>query len=325
MYMNAVDLKGRNIFITGGTGFIGSRLAELLVNKNRIWCYDNCRRVSPKVKELLKHKNFVFIKGDILDKAKLARSIPKKVDIVFHLAAIAGVSSYYKMPLETMSVNLIGTYNMLELFKERSLDVFVDFSTSEVYGRYAKNVKETNDTMQGPVSDLRWTYSTSKVASEWLSHCYYHRYGLPVVSIRPFNIYGPPQIGEGAIQIFASNALENKDIWINGSGRQVRAWCYIDDFIDGLLLAAAMRRKSVGGVFNIGNPEARVTIYQLARKIIAIAGSSSKIRFRKNTRTDVEFRVPDISKARRMLGYSPSIGLLEGLKRTIAWYRKNPL
>lgn len=323
--MKQPDIKNKNIFITGGTGFIGSWLADLLVNDNRIWCYDNCRRVSPKIAELLRHRNFTFIKGDILDKEKLKKSVPKKVDIVFHLAAIAGVSSYYKMPFETMSVNLIGTYNMLELFKDKKLDLFLDFSTSEVYGKFAKNVKETDDTAQGPVSDLRWTYSTSKIAAESLSHCYYHKYHLPVVSIRPFNIYGPLQIGEGAIQIFASNALKDKDIWINGDGSQVRAWCYIDDFIDGVLRCVKRRKDVVGNTFNIGNAKAAATTYQLAKKIVAITDSNSKIRFRKHAGTDVEYRVPDVTKAKKLLGYAPSVNLSEGLKRTIEWYRENPL
>jgi len=323
--MKSVNIKNKNIFITGGTGFIGSTLADLLLGDNKIWCYDNCRRVSPKIKELLRHKNLTFIRGDILDKAKLKKSIPKKVDIVFHLAAIAGVSSYYKIPLETMSVNLIGTYNMLELFKNKDPEVFVDFSTSEVYGKYAKNAKETDDTTQGPVSDLRWTYSTSKIAAESLCHCYYHKYHLPVISIRPFNIYGPFQIGEGAIQIFASNALKDKDIWINGDGSQVRAWCYICDLIDGVLRSVKMRKEAVGNTFNIGNPQAAATTFELAKKIVAITGSNSKIRFRKAVRTDVEYRVPNVFKAQKILGYSPSVGLSEGLERTIEWYRENPL
>lgn len=323
--MKFADVKNKNIFVTGGTGFIGSHLISLLIRKNKIWCYDNCRRVSPGMKYLIRHKNLAFVKADIMDRAKLGRSVPKKVDMVFHLAAIAGVSSYYKMPFETMSVNLIGTYNVLELFKKRDLEVFVDFSTSEVYGKFAKNVKETDDTTQGPVSDLRWTYSTSKIAAEALSHCYHYKYGLPVISIRPFNIYGPSQIGEGAIQIFASNALQDETIWINGNGSQVRAWCYIDDFIDGVLRSVKMRKTAVGNTFNIGNPKAAATTFQLAKRIVAITGSSSKIRFRNNVGTDVEYRVPDISKAGKMLGYSPRIGLSEGLKRTIEWYRENPL
>lgn len=317
------EIRNKNIFVTGGTGFIGSHLIDLLIGKNRIWCYDNCRRVSPRIKEIIRHRNMKFIKADILDKDRLRRSIPKDVDIVFHLAAIAGVSSYYRMPFETMQINLIGTYNLLEAVKGKALDVFVDFSTSEVYGKYAKNVKESDDTRQGPVSDLRWTYATSKIAAESLSHCYHHKYGLPVVSIRPFNIYGPLQIGEGAIQIFASRAIGGEDITVHGNGRQVRAWCYVDDFVKGVMLCVQRRGDSVGNTFNLGNPAAAVTTTGLAKLIVGITRSDSRIRFKKNNRTDVEYRIPDISKARRLLGYAPSVGLREGLVKTIAWYREN--
>jgi nucleoside-diphosphate-sugar epimerase len=318
-------IKNKNIFITGGTGFIGSWIIDTLVDDNKIWCYDNCRRVSPKFEGLLKHKNLKFIKGDILDKAKLKKSLPKKLDMVFHLAAIAGVSSYYKMPFETMSINLIGTYNLLELVKDRDLEIFVDFSTSEVYGKNAREVGEESDTAQGPISDLRWTYAISKLAAEELSHCYHHKYGLPTVSIRPFNIYGPLQIGEGAIQIFTRNAIENKEIIINGDGSQVRAWCYIEDFLDGVFRSIDRKKTSVGNTFNIGNSSARATTLELARIIMDLCGSDSKIRFKPMANKDIEYRVPDISKAKKLLGYSPSIGIREGLKRSIEWYRQNPL
>ncbi len=321
--MISSSVKEKNIFITGGSGFIGSWLIERLIRDNRIWCYDNGRRFSPKAKELLKHKNMTFIKGDILDSVKLRKSFPKDIDIVIHLAAIAGVSSYYKIPYETMKVNLIGTYNLLEIVKDRSLDVFIDFSTSEVYGRYAKNVTEEDDTALGPISDLRWTYSTSKIAAERLTHCYHHKFGLPAVSIRPFNVYGPLQVGEGAIHIFAHEALKNGRIVIHGDGSQVRAWCYIEDFLDGVIRCIVRRRKAIGNTFNIGDPSSAVTIRELAKKIIRISGSSSRMHFVKQPRTDVEYRIPDISKAKRLLGFKPSIDLTEGLRRTIEWYRKN--
>ena len=318
-------IKNKNIFITGGTGFIGSWLIDTLIEGNRIWCYDNCRRVSPKIKELAGHRNLTFIKGDILDKEKLKRSLPRKVDIIIHLAAIAGVSSYYAIPLETMKVNLIGTYNLLELVKDKDIGLFIDFSTSEVYGRFAKNVKEEDSTTQGGISDMRWTYAISKLASEKLCHCYHHTYKLPIVSIRPFNIYGPLQIGEGAIQIFASQALKGKDITIHGDGSQVRAWCYIEDLLDGVFRCITGSRKAIGNSFNIGNPKAAVTTLDLAKRIVRICGSDSKIHFKKEKRTDIEYRVPDVSKAKKLLGYVPSISINEGLERTIEWYRQNPL
>lgn len=318
-------VKNKNIFITGGCGFIGSWIIDKLIRDNKIWCFDNCRRFSPRARILLNNKNLTFIKGDILSRDRLNKSIPKKVDIIFHLAAIAGVSSYYSMPFETMKINLIGTYNILEAVKDKKIELFMDFSTSEVYGRYAKNVNEESDTCQGPISDKRWVYAISKIAAEGLSHCYRHEYKLPVVSVRPFNIYGPLQIGEGAIQIFVRNALKNEDIWVDGNGRQVRAWCYIEDFISGIFGCYRHRDKAVGNTFNLGNPNAAVNMTELARKIVDLSASKSKIRFRKNSRTDIQYRVPDISKARKMLDFAPQTTLSEGLQRTIEWYRLNPV
>jgi len=318
--MNHDEIKNKNIFITGGCGFIGTWLIGKLIQNNRIWCYDNGRRFSPRMKELLKHRNLTLIKGDILDKEKLEKSLPKKSDIVMHLAAIAGVSSYYKMPLETIKINVIGTYNLLETVKDRGVGLFVDFSTSEVYGKHASNVSEESDTSQGPISDLRWTYSISKIASEELSHCYHHKYGLPVVSVRPFNIYGPGQVGEGAVQIFVSNALKDKTIYVTGDGSQIRAWCYIEDFVDGIF-RCILKKDAVGEVFNIGNEKCAVTTMALAKKIIKLSGSKSKILTRPHMGTDIGKRIPDISKARKILGYRPSVGLDEGLSRTIEWHR----
>lgn len=320
--MANIKIKGKNIFITGGSGFIGSAIASRLIEHNRIWCYDNLRRFSARMKELLRHRNMTFIKGDILDKKKLGRSIPKNIDIIMHLAAIAGVSSYYQMPLETMKVNVLGTYNILEAVKDRSPELFIDFSTSEVYGRRAENVSEDDDTRQGPISDLRWTYSISKIAAEEFTHCYHHKYGLPVVSIRPFNIYGPGQVGEGAIQIFIAKALKNETIYVNGDGSQVRAWCHIDDLVEGALRCIAFRKKSAGESFNIGNPSGKATSLGLARLIVKLSGSKSKIKLRRIAHSDIDYRVPDISKAKALIGYRPKVGLKEGLAGTIEWHRR---
>ncbi|MDP3789220.1 MAG: GDP-mannose 4,6-dehydratase, partial [Candidatus Omnitrophota bacterium] len=169
------------------------------------------------------------------------------------------------------------------------------------------------------------SYSVSKVAAERLSHCYHHKYDLPVVSVRPFNIYGPLQVGEGAIHIFVRNAVNNDDIFIDGNGSQVRAWCYIEDFIEGVMGCIKNRKGAVGKVFNLGNPGAAVNMTKLAKKIVEITGSGSKIRFRDNARTDIQYRGPDISRARKILSFRPSVSLDSGLKRTISWYRENPV
>ncbi|MFC1555368.1 NAD-dependent epimerase/dehydratase family protein, partial [candidate division KSB1 bacterium] len=198
----------------------------------------------------------------------------------------------------------------------------IDFSTSEIYGPHIFRAKEDGETIQGDLKDARWTYSISKLAAEKLSHCYYWDRKLPVVSIRPFNIYGPGQVGEGAIQIFATKALNNEDIVITGDGVQIRSWCYIEDFVDAVQECMS-RIKIDGNSFNIGNPLETVTIYGLANRIISHLGSKSKIVFNKHMGVDVQLRVPDISKAQELLGYNPKVGLNEGLERTIQWYNEN--
>ncbi|MBM4320277.1 MAG: NAD-dependent epimerase/dehydratase family protein, partial [Deltaproteobacteria bacterium] len=198
---------------------------------------------------------------------------------------------------------------------------FVDFSTSEVFGRYAYKVAEGDATSLGAVGEARWTYAVSKLATEHLALSYCKQHGLPALSIRPFNIYGPRQVGEGAIHHFIVRALRNEDLKIHNDGSQIRAWCYIDDIIDGLLLCLE-RDEAVGQAFNIGNPRSTLTIYDLARQVLRLSSSASRLQFVPMEQTDVELRIPDIDKARTLLGFEPKVDLEEGLLRTILWYRK---
>jgi UDP-glucuronate decarboxylase len=221
-----------------------------------------------------------------------------------------------------MKVNMIGTYNVLEAaMKQDNVERFIDFSTSEVYGSYAYKLGEGDTTTMGAVGEARWTYAISKLAGEHLAHSYYKEFGLPVVSLRPFNIYGPMQVGEGAIHTFITRALKNEDILIHGDGDQIRSWCYVDDIVQGILLCLE-KREAMGHVFNIGNPKGTITILSLAQKIVDICESKSKIVFVTKTFVDVELRIPDIEKAKKILGYGPKVDLDEGLKRTIEWYKR---
>ncbi len=315
-------LSGKTVFLTGGAGFIGSSLAERLVDQNKIVIYDNLHRNALKSTTLPDHPNVQFKQGDVLDGEGLAKAMQGATHVV-HLAAIAGVDTVMKSPVRTMRVNLLGTVNVLEAASHlTNLECFVDFSTSEVFGTHAYKVEETHVTSQGSVGEARWSYAVSKLAGEYLTHSYYHEMKLPAVTVRPFNIYGPNQVGVGAIHHFIRRALQDEEIEINGDGSQIRAWCYISDIVDALLLIFE-KPEAKGEVFNIGNPRSTVTVFDLAKHIIRLAGSKSKIGFRPLNYTDVEIRVPSIEKARSLLGFEPKVDLEEGLKATISWYRRH--
>ncbi len=314
-----MKVKDKVIFITGGAGFIGTALCERFHKDNKVILYDNRHRNALQYFDCKDHENVTVIEGDILDVEHLKKSI-KNVDIVIHAAAIAGVSSYYKMPLKTMEVNMIGTFNLLSILKEIDLELLIYFSTSEIYGPHIFRASEHGETIQGDIKDARWTYSISKLAAEKLCYCFFLEKKIPMVAMRPFNIYGPGQVGEGAIQIFTNNALANENVVITGDGVQIRSWCYIDDFVDAVE-SSICSVKITGNSFNIGNPQATVTIFELAKKIINYLESDSEIEFNDHMGIDVQLRVPDISKAQQMLEYSPKVALEEGLKKTIDWYK----
>ncbi|MCX6777310.1 MAG: NAD-dependent epimerase/dehydratase family protein [Candidatus Micrarchaeota archaeon] len=201
-------LRNKRILITGGAGFIGSHIIESLIGENEITVIDTFSQNAVKYTDFEKNKNLRLVKGDVLDEKLLAQHA-KDVDMVIHMAAIAGVANVIGHPSRTISVNLIGTYKVLEAFKKSGLERFVNFSTSEVYGPQADNVDEQSLTSQGPVGDPRWTYAVSKVAAEHLGYRYMQEFGLPFVSVRPFNVYGPRQVGGGAVKIFVEKAISS--------------------------------------------------------------------------------------------------------------------
>ncbi len=315
-------IQGKNIFITGGAGFIGSSLIGRLIEKNKITVYDNFKRNSLENRDYKDHPNLKLVKGDILDYPPLEKAM-KGAQIVVHCAAIAGIDTVIKHPTETIRVNLLGTAKVLEAAKELSgLERLVDFSTSEVFGQAAFRSEETDTTQIGAVGEARWTYAVSKLAAEHLTKAYHQEFGMPTVSVRPFNVYGPGQIGEGALKKFIQLALEDKDIMIHGDGNQIRAWCYIDDFLDGLLLGLT-HPNAIGESFNIGNARAVITIYGLAQTVVRVLRSNSQLRFEERSGPDVELRVPSVDKARNLVGFHARIDLEEGISRTAEYYRKH--
>jgi nucleoside-diphosphate-sugar epimerase len=316
-------LEGRQILLTGGAGFIGSTLARRLLPANRVTVLDTGSRNALAGTDIADHPNLNLVIGDVMD-PEAVRAAMRGCTIVVHLAAIAGVDTVIKMPVTTMKVNMIGTYNVLEAaVAEGGMERFVDFSTSEVFGSYAYKVSEGDVTSLGAVGEARWTYAVSKLATEHLSHNYGVQYGLPALSIRPFNIYGPGQVGEGAIHRFIVRALRGEDLEIHKDGSQIRAWCYVDDIVDAVMLSLT-RPEAVGQAFNVGNPRSVLTIFDLARMVVRLSGSRSRLAFVDWPYTDVELRIPNIDKARRLLGFEPGVDLEEGLLRTIAWYRERP-
>jgi nucleoside-diphosphate-sugar epimerase len=314
-------IGGRRLLLTGGAGFIGSHVTERLAAENEIVILDTLRRNALVPAGLDRHPNVTVLVGDVTD-PEAVRKAMQGCDAVVHLASIAGVDTVLKNPVLTMRVSMLGTMNVLEAaLAAGTVKRLIDFSTSEVFGRYAYNVTEWDATTLGAVGEARWTYAVAKLATEHLAMNYWKQHALPTCSIRPFNIYGPRQVGEGAVHHFIVRALRGEPLHVHNDGAQIRAWCYVDDIVDGILLALT-REEAVGHAFNIGNPRSTLTIYALAREILRLASSTSRIEYVPWKQPDVELRIPNIDKARELLAYRPRVDLEEGLLRTVYWYRR---
>ena len=319
---NTGMISNKRILITGGAGFIANRIIARTVEANHIIVYDSFLRDTLSRSSYAGHKNLTVVKGDVLDYSKLNDSV-RGADIIIHAAAIAGIDSVMKSPTATMRVNMIGTANLLEAARvNRIRDRVVEFSTSEVFGSHAFKPTEESEAVAGSAGEARWCYAVSKLAGEHLAKAYYREFGLPVVSVRPFNIYGPGQMGEGAIQVFVRRALKNEQIEILGDGDQIRAWCYVEDFVDCLMLCVE-HPAAIGESFNIGNSRAVMTTYGLAQAVCRILNSKSKIVFTPARSAEVELRVPSVEKAFNVLGFKAKVDLEEGILRTAEWYRQN--
>lgn len=311
-------IQNKRIVITGGGGFIGVTLAEMLCGHNDIVLYDtNFENNAFSHSGLKDQGNVSLVVGNILDIQGLQKAL-HNADIVVHMAARVGVQKVINDALNTLEVNYIGASNVLKSSLDSGCGRVVLFSTSEIYGVNAFNIPENGDSTLSSVQDVRWCYSISKLASEHLARSYYRQKGLPVVVVRPFNVFGPKRVGDHVVLRFITRALKNEDLEIYGDGTQIRAWCYITDFCDALIRCMEME-AAVGQSFNIGNSRNTVTIYELARKIIALSGSKSSIAFKTTDFKDIDIRVPNTAKAKEVLDFVASVDLDEGLLRTIEW------
>lgn len=312
-------IENKKIFITGGAGFIANTLISRLVDKNQVVVYDNFHRDTLSASPYANHGNLKIVKGDVLD-ADMITDAMKGADIVVHAAGIAGIDTVIKDPVRTMRVNMMGTANALEAARINNVkDRFIDFSTSEIFGSMAYKSTEEDNTVAGSAGEARWVYAVSKLAGEHLAHAYYKQYGLPAVTVRPFNVYGPGQTGEGAIQVFIKKALKNEEIFINGDGTQIRAWCYVTDFVDCLMLCLE-KKEAIGQSFNLGNARAIMTTLGLAQTVCRVLGSTSKISHRPALSADIELRIPSVEKSEQLLGFKAMVDLDEGISKTAEWF-----
>ena len=317
-------INNKTIFVTGGAGFIANVLIKHYIEQNNIVVYDNFHRDTLSGSGIAEHPNLKIIRGDVLDLALLTKSMAS-ADVVIHAAGIAGIDTVIKNPVKTMNVNMIGTANVLQAALANNVqDRVIDFSTSEVFGSMAFKSSETDQTVAGSAGEARWTYAVSKLAGEHLAHAYYKQYKLPCATVRPFNVYGPGQTGEGAIQIFIKKALKNETITIHGDGAQIRAWCFVDDFVD-CLIRCIENPKAVGESFNIGNARAVITILGLAQLVCRVLDSKSEIVYEAPLSADIAIRIPSVQKTEELLGFKAKVDLEEGVLKTAEWIKKNIL
>jgi UDP-glucuronate decarboxylase len=303
------------IIITGGCGFIGSNLCHKLVDEHQIICIDSlyCGSIA-NIKLLLNHKNFTFIKKNICDIEKTAFDT---VDQIYNLACPASPINYQRDPIGTMKTCFIGTLNMLELAKYNNARLLFT-STSEVYGDPEQHPQ--TEEYKGNVNCIgpRSCYDEGKRIAETLM---YENFGqVDARIVRIFNTYGPKLAKNDGrvVSNFITQALANDDITIYGDGSQTRSLCYIDDMINGLIVS--MNSSTYNNPINLGNPE-EVTIYELAKIIKELVGSSSKLVFEDLPKDDPTRRCPDIDKAKKLLKWEPIVGLKEGLIKTIDYFK----
>ena len=322
--------KNRKILITGGAGFIGSHLAErLLESGDKVIVVDNLSTGNLKnLERLQKTKRFRFVKGSVLDE-KLMNKLVGRVDQVYHLAAAVGVRIILGKPLNSLLTNIKGTEIVLKEAAKKKIKVLL-VSSSEVCGKDEKvPFCEEDDRTYGSVYNDRWVYAFSKAVDEFLGLAYWREKKLPVVIVRLFNVIGPRQTGRYGMVVptFIKQALLQKPITVFGDGKQTRCFADVEDVVEALIKLIAIK-KAEGHVVNLGSSD-EISINQLARKVKTLTKSSSKIvplPYKKaypDGFEDFRRRVPDISKIKKLIGYQPKVSLEESVKKIIKYHDTN--
>jgi len=303
--------------VTGGAGFIGSHLCERLIQDDfRVICLDNL--ITGKlenIRRLLKDKNFLFKKHNVTEFI----GIKGKVDYVLHFASPASPEDYLEFPIPTLKVGSLGTHNALGLAKEKKAK-FMFASTSEVYGDPL--IHPQPESYWGNVNPIgvRGCYDESKRFGEAITMAYRRMHRLDTRILRIFNTYGPRmRILDGrVVPNFIYQALHHKPLTVYGKGKQTRSFCYVYDLVEGI---ARLMRAEIHTPVNLGNPH-EFTIMQLAKLVIELTGTKSKIVFKPLPEDDPKQRKPDIALAKKILGWQPKIELKEGLGKTIDWFSR---
>jgi dTDP-glucose 4,6-dehydratase len=303
--------------VTGGAGFLGSHLCDLLLEKGwEVLCMDNLVTGSnTNISHLLAHPRFQFVRQDVTRYIE----VPGPVDAVLNLASPASPPDYLKLPIQTMKVGALGTHNALGLALAKKAK-FLQASTSECYGD--PEVSPQPETYWGRVNPIgpRGVYDEGKRFAEALTMAYHRSHGLDTRIVRIFNTYGPRmRLNDGrALPNFLYQALSGEPITVYGDGKQTRSFCYVSDLLDGI---CRLLESEEHEPMNIGNPH-EITILEFAERVRSLVGASTPIVFRPLPQDDPKQRCPDITKARRILHWEPKVNLEEGLKRTYEYFRQ---
>ena len=317
-------MKPQKILVTGGAGFIGFHVACALGrNGNDVTVVDNLSRgrLDDDLKSAIAKKLFTFKEADLTK----SLSFPKPFDAIVHLAAINGTRYFYEKPHDVLRVNLLSCINVLEYAKNFPKTRLLFSSSSEAYVGAIQHYNEKVPTPEeiplciDDIRNVRYSYAASKIAGESLFFSYCHIYKNPLVVVRFHNIYGPRMGCEHVIPEFIGRSLKGEDPFVIKGGKETRAFCYVDDAADalGLLLS----RQMSSDLYHIGNDSEEIAIQALAKRVLLACNVKPSLKVDPAPKGSVARRCPDITKL-RSLGYAPKVNLDEGIKRTVAWYRK---